>query len=143
VTDLSADTEYEFRATAEGETESDTGSVLAFTTATDEDDDDEEDDDEETSDPVIETFELTDTSNPQWGRVEVDWAVSDDNGDLVEVTSVLNDGVDSETSSVSGSSASGTHELRDRGGHGEAEVTLTVTDDDGNETSETRTITLD
>ena len=107
-----------------------------------EDDDDDGEDDEETTAPVIDQFDLTDTSNPRWARVEVDWAVSDDDGNLEEVRSVLNDGVDSETSNISGSSASGTHELRERDGHGEAEVTLTVTDTDGNEASDTETITL-
>ena len=92
--------------------------------------------------PTIERFDLTDASNPRWARVEVDWAVSDGDGDLAEVTTVLDGGADSETSSVGGSSASGTHKLRDRNGHGEAEVTLTVTDAAGNETSETGTVRL-
>ena len=132
---LESGTEYEFRAIAETTEDSDEGDVLSFTTG-------EDDDDEESTAPVIDQFDLTDTSNPQWARVEVDWAVSDDDGDLEEVTSALNDGVDSETSSVGGDSASGTHELRERGGHGEAEVTLTVTDENGNETTETDTIDL-
>ncbi|AUX08068.1 subtilisin [Halalkaliarchaeum desulfuricum] len=133
---LDSGTEYEFRAVAETAEDSDEGDVLAFTT------DEEEDDDEESTAPVIDQFDLTDTSNPRWARVEVDWAVSDDDGNLDEVTSVLKDGIDSETSSVSGDAASGTHELRERDGHGEAEVTLTVTDTDGNETSDTKSITL-
>ena len=133
---LESGTEYEFRAVAETIEDSDEGSVEAFTTG------EEEDDDGESTAPVIEQFDLTDTSNPQWARVEVDWTVSDDDDNLAEVTSDLNDGVDSETSSVSGDSASGTHELRERGGHGEAEVTLSVTDEDGNETSETDSIDL-
>jgi len=138
---LAAGTEYEFRAVAETGEDSDEGGVLTFTTDEEEEEDDDDDDEESTA-PVIETFELTDASNPQWARVEVDWTVSDDDANLDEVTSVLKDGVDSETSSVSGDSAAGLHELEERGGHGEVEVTLTVTDTDGNETSDTKTITL-
>ena len=135
VDSLEPDTKYEFRAVAETASDDDEGDIEAFTT-------DDEEDEEETTAPEIDSFELTDTSNPQWARVEVDWAVSDPDGDLVDVTSVLNDGVDSDSSSASGSSASGTHELRERGGHGEAAVTLTVTDGDGNETSSTKRLTL-
>ena len=104
--------------------------------------DDDEDDDEKTTDPTIDEFELTDRSNPRWARVRVDWAVSDEDGNLDTVESVLNDGVDTETTDVSGSSTSGQHDLRERDGHGEAEVTLTVTDTDDNETTESKTITL-
>ncbi|MFC7008688.1 hypothetical protein [Halalkalicoccus salilacus] len=129
---LDQGTAYEFRAIAETGEVSDTGDIVTFTT---------EEPEPETS-PVINRFELSDTSNPAWARVEVDWAVSDEDGDLNEVTTVLNGGVDSEISNVSGSSASGTHELRERNGHGEAEVTLTVIDAQGNETSATETIEL-
>ena len=95
--------------------------------------------------PDIDYFDLTDTSNRRWARVEVDWTVSDEDGDLAEVTSeavFANDGTDNETSSISGDSASGTHELRERDGHGEVDVTLTVTDSEDNSTSETKGITL-
>lgn len=94
--------------------------------------------------PTIDTFSLTDTSNPRWARVEIDWAVSDADGDLSDVTSeaTFDGGTDSQTSSVSGSSASGTHELRERNGHGKTTVTLTVTDSKGNSTSKEKTITL-
>ena len=145
VDDLDSDTEYEFRAVAETDEDSDEGGVETFTTdeeEEDDDDDDDDDDDEETTAPEIDQFDLTDTSNPQWARVEVDWAVSDDDGNLDEVTTEVTDWNDTITSNVSGSSASGTHEHRDRGGHDEVDVTLTVTDTDGNETSDTKSITL-
>ena len=100
----------------------------------------------ETTSPEIITFDLEDTSNPRWARVEVDWEVFDDDGDLetVELEMIDSDGnvVDSETNSVSGESASGTDELRDRDGSGEYEIVLTVTDTDGNSTTETKTIQL-
>jgi hypothetical protein len=59
-----------------------------------------------------------------------------------EVT-FANDTTDSESSSIGGGSASGAHELRERVGHGVAFVTLTVTDNAGNSTSETKTIPLE
>lgn len=95
--------------------------------------------------PVIDSFVLSDTSNPRWARVEIDWSVSDQDGNLSQVTSeatFANGGTDTETSSVSGDSASGTHELRERDGHGDVDVTLTVRDGTGNTTSETKTVTL-
>ena len=57
VTDLDGDAEYEFRAVAEADDDSDTGDTLTFTT--------DSDDDDETTGPVIDEFELEDTSNPQ------------------------------------------------------------------------------
>ena len=118
--------------------------VLGDDDGDDDDGDDDDDDDNGDGDadpPEIDRFDLTDTSNPRWARVEVDWAVSGD-AELEEVTTTLNGGVDSESSSVDGTTASGTHELRERGGHGEVVVTLTVTDTAGNETSEEDTIVL-
>ncbi len=96
--------------------------------------------------PTIHTFELTDTSNPRWARVRVEWVVSHEGGQLDSVeTALILDGnvIDSETSSVSGEQASGEHELRERDGHGETyEVKLTITDSAGNSTTEMREIGL-
>ncbi|MXV63069.1 S8 family serine peptidase [Natronorubrum sp. JWXQ-INN-674] len=109
----------------------------------DSDDDDDDDDDDETdseSEPAIDEFAVSTRSTGRWNRAEVDWAVSDEDGDLASVTSelVADDGtvLDSVTSSVGGSSASGEHELRS-----DAEpdgVRLVVSDEAGNETSDTR-----
>ncbi len=141
LTGLDADTEYEFRAVAEANGDEDTGDTLSFTT-----DDEEEDPPDDPSDPVIDEFELSENNNPQWARVNVDWEVSDPDGALDTVVSELSlggDVLDSSSSSVSGSSASGDHSLRERQGHGETyEVTLTVTDTAGNSTSETQSIDL-
>ncbi len=100
----------------------------------------------------IDKFELTGTSNPAWARVEVEWAVSDNDGNLEKVTSEMwlldEEGdrvekVDSETSYISGYEAGGTHELRNRGGHGETyEITLTVTDANKNTASQTKSSEL-
>ena len=136
VTDLESDTEYEFRAVAEADDDSDTGDTITFTAES------ADDDDEETTAPVIDEFDLTDTSNPRWARVEVDWTVSDDGGSLDEVTTEIEDWNDTSTSDVGGDSASGTHEHRERDAHGEVDVTLTVTNTDGTGTSDTKTTTL-
>ncbi len=112
----------------------------------DEEDEDEEDDDEEEeddeddveSDPEIDEFSLSTQNSGPWSRADVEWAVSDDDGALESVTSELLDGdtvLDSESSSVSASSASGEHELRTR--DSPDSVRLTVVDEAGNETSET------
>lgn len=81
----------------------------------------------------IDKFELTNTSNPAWARVTVGWEVSGNN--LATVRSEMFLGgelIDSATSSVSGSRASGSHELRNRGGSGQTyTIILTVTDADG------------
>ena len=107
----------------------------------DEEDDDEEDDEEdeeEHEDPVIDEFDVSTRTTGPWSRADVEWAVSDPNGSLDTVTTELVDGddvLDSETSSVSGSSASGEHELRTR--DNPTTVRLTVTDaDGGDETDE-------
>lgn len=105
--------------------------------------------DDDPGDPVngelsIDEFELTDASNPRWARVTVTWAVSGENLSSVQSELILDGNVvDSQTSSVSGSGAQGEHSLRNRDGHGNTyQVTLTVTDADGNSISETKDIVL-
>ena len=92
--------------------------------------------------PTIDTFSLTDDSNPTWTRYYVDWAVSDADGDLSSVTSEMLDSsgsvLDSDSSSVSGDSASGTHYVESRSSA--SEIRLTVTDDSGNSTSSTKSV---
>ena len=100
----------------------------------------ESDDSDSESAPVIDEFTVSTRTTGRWNRAEVDWAVSDDDGDLASVTSelVAADGavLDSVTSNVGGSSASGEHDLRSDAEP--AEVRLTVADKAGNETSDTR-----
>jgi subtilisin len=92
--------------------------------------------------PAIDQFSLTDRSNPSWTRYDVDWAVSDADGDLADVTTEMVDSSgsvqDSESSSVGGGSASGTHEVRTKGSA--SEIVLTVTDAAGNATSDSKSI---
>ena len=140
VDNLESDTEYEFRAVAETAEDSDEGDTETFTT--DEEEDDEEEDDGESTAPVIDQFDVFDESNPNWSRHTVDWAVSDDDGDLDTVTSEQLEGgsvVDSVTSEVSGESADGIHELESRRTSVD-EIRLTVVDEAGNETTDTQDV---
>lgn len=86
--------------------------------------------------PEITDWSVTNTSNPAWKRVSVDWSVSDANGDLQSVVIELlaPDGqTTSTTVAVSGKSATGTNELGIKNGPtGTYTVTLTVTDEAGN-----------
>ncbi|PSQ49781.1 hypothetical protein BRD15_02860 [Halobacteriales archaeon SW_6_65_15] len=93
--------------------------------------------------PTIDTFEVTNNSNGGWARFNVDWAVSDADGDLSSVDLTLSQSgstVDSASNSVSGSSASGSDRLQDKKGSGSYDVTLTVTDSNGNTASQTKTV---
>jgi len=92
--------------------------------------------------PVIQEFELTDTSNPSWVRVAVEWVVSGSNLATVKSEMFLGEKlVDSKISSVSGDQASGTHELRNRKGNDNTyKVTLAVTDADGNIATDTKSV---
>ncbi len=91
--------------------------------------------------PSINQFHLTNTSNPQFARVRVDWAVSGQDLKTVTVT-IAGPNSDSRTWNLSGSEASGQHEFSFRRGFGTYDVTLTVTDASGGWTSETKQITL-
>ena len=100
-------------------------------------------DDEEVSvnDPVINSISVNSYTSGPWSRADVSWNVSDEDGDLSLVTTELLDGtsiVDSQTTNVSGSTASGTAELRTR--ENANSVRVTVTDSAGNSTSETRSL---
>ncbi len=102
-----------------------------------------EEDQEITAEPEIDTFQVSTRTTGPWYRVDVGWVVSHDDGALERVTSELldDDGkvLAERSSSVSGSEASGEHELRTRDG-GASAVRLTVTDSAGNSTSETKDI---
>jgi len=97
-------------------------------------------DDGGSNDPAIDSFSVSTRTTGPWARAKTSWSVSDVDGDLASVTSELLDGngtvLDSATSSVSGASASGQHDLRTRSNP--ASVRLTVTDAEGNSVSETQ-----
>ena len=95
-----------------------------------------------TVDLAIDTFVVTDTSNPAWARATVDWTVSGTG--LSTVTTEMWLGtelVDSVRSSATGSEATGTHEVRDRG-NGTYTIVLTVSGDGVTSVSEEQTIDL-
>jgi aqualysin 1 len=93
------------------------------------------------NDPVINSFTFNNYSNGPWNRTDVNWNVSDQDGNLSSVKTELLDGsavVDSQTSNISGSSASGLHELRTR--NSADAVRITVTDQNGNSSSQTKNL---
>lgn len=98
--------------------------------------------------PSIDMFNVEEviSPNPHY-EFNVDWEVSDDDGDLSSVELTLEDledgSVDTETESISGSSASGTTDLVDQHESGvhDYNVTITVIDGEGNSVSETKTVT--
>ncbi|WP_247002572.1 S8 family serine peptidase [Halosolutus gelatinilyticus] len=99
---------------------------------------DEENQADTGSDPKVDRVASNEKEFGPWTWVNVDWRVSDD-GDLATVTTELLAGTtvqDGKMSSVGGSTATGEHTLRPRSGTDQ--VRLTVTDADGNETTETR-----
>jgi len=94
--------------------------------------------------PAIDQFAVGNSSNGGWARFEVDWAVSDADGDLSTVDLVMEQNgstVDSASESASGSSASGATRLEDKKGSGSYDITLTVTDAAGNTSTQTKTVT--
>ena len=102
-------------------------------------------DQEELECPKIEDWDLQNNSNPAWTRVIVNWKVS--GNDLAIVTTVMKntEGVEvaSQTSSINGNEASGTHELRIRGHiSGLYYITLTVTDKEGKFADDIKEISL-
>lgn len=91
--------------------------------------------------PEIVAFEVSTRTTGPWLRADVEWEVSHEDNALDSVTSELLDGgvvIGSQTTSVSGGSASGEHNLRTRD---DAEsVRLTVRDTEGNEVSEVQSL---
>ncbi len=78
--------------------------------------------------PVINTFNFTKSSSGPWRRAIIDWAVSDVDGDLSTVKLELLSGttvLESINISVSGSSSSGSNELRSRTTPDAVRITVT------------------
>lgn len=96
--------------------------------------------------PTFTNWSVANTSNPALKRVQINWSVADGNGDLKSVSSTLTDPngkTVSTTTAVTGSSASGTHELSfKKGASGTYRVTSVVTDQTGKTDSRTGTINL-
>ncbi|GGO02307.1 hypothetical protein GCM10009030_36700 [Haloarcula pellucida] len=132
---LSPGTDYEYRAvvtTPDGA--SDTGAVRTFGT------------DRAASPPAVDSLSARDTSPPNpHVELDVDWRVSDVDGDLDSVTVTVRDGggrtVESVTQSVAGSSAGGSLVASIKKGAGETyTVTVTVRDAAGETASESTSV---
>ncbi|WP_336135431.1 Ig-like domain-containing protein [Natronomonas amylolytica] len=120
LTGLEAGTSYEFQAAAET-TDRATGSIRSFDTGTD------------STSLSIDRFALSDKSNPSWSWYEVDWAVSDVDGELDTVVSELRyngNTVTAESTNVSGETASFTHEVRVQGDVDEIRLSVNDTSND-------------
>lgn len=123
----------EYRAVLETDDDIDRGEVVTVTMDTT---------------PTVDAIDLADNSNRRWARVNVEWSVSDGDGELDRVESTLrladdDEVLDSDSSSVSGESASGDHSLRVRDGHDATyDVTVRVIDENGNSSAKTASITL-
>lgn len=137
---LEPETEYEVRAVAESGEDRETGDAVAFET------------DPEPGLPAIDRFELADDSTNQFVRCNVHWGVSDRDDALELVATELryadeDDVLHRVATEIEAGEESGVHTVRhsDRlEGAGEAyDVTLSVTDSEGNVTEETDRITLD
>jgi len=126
VSGLDPDTTYDFRAVADAsDGDSDTGATGSFTT----------DSESTASPPTVDSHAVSTRTTGPWTRVTADWSVSDADGDLDSVVVAIEDGngntLDSTTVSASGSTASGSTELRNRGSVSQSVVT--VTDSQGND----------
>ena len=96
--------------------------------------------------PVFDSYSVTEAGkNNPFANIDVNWAVSDADGNLDTVTIEVFDStgtvVDSATNDVSGSSASGLDEFKIRGRNATYDVTTTVTDTSGASNSRTQTVT--
>jgi subtilisin len=138
VSGLSSDTEYEFRAVADAsDGDTDTGSTNAFTT----------DSSTSNSAPTIDSYSVTEAGSPNpHAEITADWAVADVDGNLdgvsVEVFDSNGTRVDSASTNVSGSSASGSDSFKIKHAQNATfDVTLTVTDTAGKSDTATRSVT--
>lgn len=133
IDELEPEITYYFKALAENDAGIDKGEVKEFTT-------EKEGEEGGLADPVIVEWSVSTRTSGPWHRVDVVWEVSHPDVALDEVKSELLDGdedvLDSQTTTVSGESASGEHNLRTRGNADK--VRLTVTDTGGNEVIETK-----
>ena len=85
---------------------------------------------------------LTNNSNPAWDRYQVDWSAGDTDGNLdtvaVEMLDSSGNTLDSVTNDVSGSSASGSDEVRSK--QNGSNIVVTATDTDGASGSDSQSI---
>jgi hypothetical protein len=135
---LTPATEYELRSVAEAsDGDTDSGSVVVFTTQS------------ETvtnTDPVVDRYAVTEAGSPNpHADINVEWDVSDADGDLSQVLVQVRDStgvvVDASRSRVSGETASNVDYFQIKKARGESfEVSISVTDAAGNEVTASRTV---
>lgn len=129
VSGLDSETRYEFRAVAAYDGNRIDGETVGFETTETED---------VSGGPTIETFEVTDRTEAEWTRFDVDWVVTDDDRNLDTVITTLRYGgrtVAAESTSVTGNRASFTHTMRVRG---EVDEVKLLVNDVSNETDSER-----
>jgi subtilisin len=94
--------------------------------------------------PTVDSHAVSTRTTGPWYRVTADWAVSDDDGDLGSVDVAIEDGsgdvLSSTTVDVSGSSASGSNELKARSQPTTSVVT--VTDSKGNSDTSSKSVSF-
>lgn len=91
------------------------------------------------NDPVVDNISVSTRTTGPWLRTTTNWSVSDTDGDLDTVVVEMLNGtsvVESASYNVSGGNASGETELKTRGSADS--IRVTVTDSNGNSTSETQ-----
>jgi len=92
--------------------------------------------------PTVDSHAVSTRTTGPWNRVTADWAVSDDDGDLDSVVVSIEDSngntLNSTTISVSGSTASGSDELKTRSTPSQSVVT--VTDSQGNSDTSSKSV---
>ncbi len=92
--------------------------------------------------PTVDSHAVSTRTTGPWSRVTADWAVSDADGDLDSVVVAIEDGsgttLNSTTVDVTGSTASGSNELKTRGTPSTSVVT--VTDSKGNSDTSTKSV---
>lgn len=134
--ELETATEYEFRAIAETSTAEAIGEISTFETAVG---------DSSPEPPTVDTYTVGEDSPPNpHAEIYADWTVSDTEGELETVLiEVYADGgtspLESATTSVDGTEASGSNSFKIKDGGGDAyRIELTVTDTSGGETIDER-----
>ncbi|WP_255150862.1 S8 family peptidase [Halorarius halobius] len=134
---LASGTEYEFRAVAEAsDGDTDAGTAAAFTT----------DSTSTSTAPDVDAYRVTEAGSPNpHAEITAEWSVSDADGDLdavvVEVVDASGRPRDSARTDVGGASASGTEVFKIKHADGVTfDVTVTVTDADGNAATRTRRV---
>lgn len=138
LTGLTSGTDYEFRSIVDADGSTDVGEALTLTTASA--------DEPADAAPVVEDYAVREAGSPNpHAEVTAEWTVSDADGDLASVSIEVIDWRgrvrDSTRTSVDGSRASGSDELRVKHARNETfDIRVTVTDEGGHTDDRTETV---